>query len=167
MSFRKRDWIFSDYPTSIRPQKLDPSFSAPRYKQHQYSASIVNWSLSGSGDTRGEAISDLNATFERVTAEKRQQGRPLPRPGARVPLEFASQERIEKHPELAKDFTRRVLGFPWAFISDGSTLWDFHTEQTNEFLYAKVMEIYGVDVSDIEPAQVSDILDRIAATRES
>ena len=52
----------------------------------------------------------------------------------------------------------------WAWISDESSLWDFHTDDTNEKLWAKILEVYGVDVSDIESARLSEILNRIAAT---
>ena len=71
------------------------------------------------------------------------------------------------HPELAEDFVRRVLGLDWAWISDESSLWDFHTSETNELLCTKIMQVYGVDVSDIESGKLSEILDRIAATRAS
>lgn len=77
-------------------------------------------------------------------------------------LEFARRERVSARPELAEDFTRRVLNLDWAFISDESSLWDFHEDLTNEALTARIKEIYGVDVSDIESAKLPDILERIA-----
>jgi hypothetical protein len=90
--------------------------------------------------------------------------KPLPRPGIHAPIEFAAQERVDAHPELADDFVRRVLGLDWAWISDGSSLSDFHTGETNDALYAKIGEVYGVDVSDIENGNLAEILDRIAAS---
>jgi hypothetical protein len=95
--------------------------------------------------------------------EKKEASEPLPRPGTRVPIKFASQERVKAQAELAKDFTQRVLELEWAWISDGSSLWDFHTNESNDALYAKIKEIYGVDVSDIQSARLSEILERIAA----
>jgi len=77
-------------------------------------------------------------------------------------LEFAPRMRVSAHPELTKDFTRRVLNLDWAFISDESSLWDFHEDLTNEALTARIKEIYGVDVTDIESAKLPEILDRIA-----
>lgn len=65
---------------------------------------------------------------------------------------------------LADDFVRRVLDIDGAWISDESSLWDFHHKETNAALVAKIREIYGVDVSDIESGNLADILDRIAAT---
>jgi hypothetical protein len=77
-------------------------------------------------------------------------------------LEFASRKRVSAHPELAEDFTRRVLNLDWAFISDESSLWDFHEAGTNGALIARIKEVYGVDVSDIESATLPEILERIA-----
>jgi hypothetical protein len=62
---------------------------------------------------------------------------------------------------------RRVLRLDWAWISDESSLWDFHHQETNAALVAKIREVYGVDVSDIESANLADILDRIAANQRS
>jgi len=45
-------------------------------------------------------------------------------------------------------------------------LWDFHSDETNDFLYSKIKETYGVDVSDIESAKLCEILERIAAVRK-
>jgi hypothetical protein len=69
---------------------------------------------------------------------------------------------MSANPELANDFIRRVLSLDRAFISDESTLWDFHEAGTNEALIARIREAYGVDVSDIESAKLPDILERIA-----
>ena len=90
----------------------------------------------------------------------------MPRPGTRVPVQFAAQERVSAHPELAEDFVRRVLELEWAWISDESSLWDFHWDETNDALYAKIEEVYGVDASDIKSAKLSEILDRIAAAQK-
>ncbi len=76
--------------------------------------------------------------------------------------EFAQRKRVGAHAELAEDFTRRVLNLDWAFISDESSLWDFHEDLANEALTTRIKEVYGVDVSDIESAKLPDILERIA-----
>ena len=76
--------------------------------------------------------------------------------------EFAPRERIGAHPKLVEDLTRRVLQLDWAFISDESSLWDFHETGTNGALIARIKEVYGVDVSDIESASLPEILERIA-----
>ena len=80
-------------------------------------------------------------------------------------LEFAPRQRVSAHPELAEDFIRRVLNLDWAYISDESSLWDFHGAGTNGALIARIEEVYGVDVSDIESAKLPEILERIAKER--
>ena len=76
--------------------------------------------------------------------------------------DFAARTRIEQHPDLEKDFINRILEFPWAFISDGSSLWDFHADLTNDNLVKKINAIYRVDVSGIPKGNIADILDLIA-----
>jgi hypothetical protein len=102
-----------------------------------------------------------------VKDEKAKDGKKLPRPGTHVEIEFASRERVNAYAELAEDFVRRVLNLDWAFISDESSLWDFHSSDDNQDLVAKINEVYGVDVSDIQSAKLWQILDRIAASRVS
>ncbi len=114
--------------------------------------------MAGGGDTKQGALEDLRNHFDRFKAENKQ----LPRPGTKVPIQFASTTRIERHPKLAKDFIQRIFGLEWAFISDESSLWDFHKEETNDTLVQKIRATYGVDVSDISSGNLADIFDRIA-----
>jgi len=86
------------------------------------------------------------------------------RPGVNAAIELAAQELVFVNRELSEDFTRRVLNLDWAWISDESSLWDFHTDETNEEMWEKILEVYGVDVSDIASARLSEIFNRIAAT---
>jgi hypothetical protein len=123
----------------------------------------VNWNLVGGGETPQEAMEVLRVSFERAAEDRRRKGKPLPRPGVRVPIEFAPGEQVDAHGELVDDFVRRVLGFECAWISNESSLWDFHSDETKDELQAKIKEIYGVDVSDIESGNIVQILDRIAA----
>ena len=76
-----------------------------------------------------------------------------------------ARDRVEAHHRLAADFVKRVFGLDIAdcFISDESSLWDFHADEDNTLLYNKIMLIYGVDVADIEGARLADIFDRLAA----
>jgi predicted RNase H-like HicB family nuclease len=169
LSHRTRDWQLADYPIYVRTQKHDPDSpfdNSPRFTLHNYVARVVNWpTMDGTGDSREEALSDLRAKFLVRKAKLAEEGKPLPRPGTNVPIEFASQERVNVHPELAQDFIQRILGLRGAFISDESSLWDFHTGENNDALFAKIREVYGVDVSDIESGNLGEILDRIAVTR--
>ena len=168
LSYRKRDWVLSDYPVVFRTQISDPAsaYNNPRFKLHRYVASIVNWHITGFGGSRKEALQRLSSTFSAVKSRRKETGEPLPRPGTRVPIEFAPRDRVKKHPGLADDFIRRILDLESAWISDRSSLWDFHTDKTNDALCAKIEEIYGVDVSDIESAKLCEILERIAAARK-
>ena len=164
LSLLKRDWELSDYPLVVREHEIDPSYAGSRLKQHRYSAAIVNWwVMSGGGDTEREALQELGKRFASEKIKKASAQSPLPRPGTHVPIEFASQQLVNAHPELTQDFIRRVLNLDWAWISDGSSLWDFHHAETNEALIARIREVYDVDVSDIESARISEILERIAA----
>jgi len=125
-------------------------------------ARILKWSLPGGGDTPEAAVQELAANFEAVAEDRRRKGIRLPRPGTAVPIQFAPQDRVTAHPELVEDFVHQVLGLDWAWMSDESSLWDFHSGDTNADLQTKIREIYGVDVSDIESGNVAEILDRIA-----
>lgn len=166
LSFRSRTWALEDYPMFIRSQKPDPDSpyaNNPRFKEHRYRASLINWFVNGSGDTIEEAMCALRTSFEARRSRLLAEGRPIPRPGVHVPIEFASQDRVSTHLALADDFIHRVLGMEWAFITDESSLSHFHTEETNEGLVSRIQQVYGVDVSDIESGRIYEILERIAA----
>jgi hypothetical protein len=169
LSFLSRDWELEDYPISIRNQDPDADGSYddnPRFKLHRFVASITNWNVEGFGDSKEEALSDLRSSFASRKAKLKDDGKPLPRPGTKVPIQFASQVRVNAHPDLTQDFIERVLGFEWAFISDESSLWDFHSNETNEILLVKIKDVYGVNVEDIQSARIWEILDRIAEAQE-
>jgi hypothetical protein len=163
LSLHKGDWELDDYPVVVREQKVDPNYSGRRLKHYRYAASIVNWGLAGVGDTQREALQTLEKSFATAKVERARTGMSLPRPGTHVPIQFASQERVKANPELAEDFTHRVLNLDWAWISDESSLWDFHGNETNDILTARIKEVYGVDVSDIQSARLSEIFERIDA----
>ena len=127
-------------------------------------ATVINWGgMTAGGDTRAEAMENLRKKFEQFRNAKKK----LPRPGTKVPPEFAATTRIDGHRELAKDFIKRILGFPWAWISDESSLSDFHDEETDDALIERIRSTYAVDVSDIANGNVADILERIALKGQS
>lgn len=167
LSFRKPEWVLNDYPIRVTAQEPDPSFSAPRFSQHLYRAYMVNGAITGSGDTPEQAKAGLAQNFETVSQRRKQEGKPAIRPGANWPVEFASQERVSSNEALREEFIQRIFGLEWAWISDESSLWDFHTEQTNESLYTKIREVYSVDVSDIESAKLWAIFERIESSKAS
>jgi len=117
--------------------------------------------MSGHGNTKQEALAELRRRFEQYKAREKK----LPRPGTKVPIEFADSRRVEQYPELAKDFFQEILGVEWAWISDESSLGDFHGEETNDRFVEKIRRVYGVDVADISNGNLADIFERIAKTR--
>jgi hypothetical protein len=86
------------------------------------------------------------------------------RPGAPPPLELASTERVDRVAETARDLMSRVLGMRYdeCFISDESSLWDFHVYPSNDAYVERIRELYGVDVSDVTDGNLATILERIA-----
>jgi hypothetical protein len=143
-SFAKTDWELQDYPIIIKRQELNLNLPA-RFLQHQYWARVLGWHIDAGGASKAEALYALGEQFAKRKTDWLKEGKPLPRPGVHVPIEFALEE---------------------AWISDKSSLWDFHFEETNEELLAKIREVYGVDVSDIESARLSEIFERIAQARQ-
>ncbi len=163
LSFRKTDWDLNDYPVGVAEQKPDPSIDPSRFTMQPYRAYIINWTVIGLGDTPAEAKAKLAENFGKLKAE----GQALTRPGRTRPIVLASQEKVCKDEALSEDFIQKVLGLDWAWISDESSLWDFHGERTNDRLYAKIREIYGVDVSDIESGRLWMIFERLEKSQRA
>ncbi len=165
-SFFKSDWDLTDYPLNIRNQKSENSdLSNSRFKLVLWSIDIINWhSMSGNGDTFEEAYNHLEKRFiEYKKSEKK-----FPRPGTKVPIEFVTTENIYKYEEIASDFLSKILDIDYyeTFISDESSLWDFHFEENDDELVKKIFEIYKVDISDIENRNLVKIFDKISKHQE-
>jgi hypothetical protein len=158
-SMFKREWTIDDYPIRLSFTSTTEPLRKSRLKPLPWTASVINWSgMAGSANSRQEALAELRRNFDRFKATKPN----LPRPGSKVPVGFAASVRVDRHSELEKDFVKRVLDLDWAWISDESTLWDFHEDETNESLTEKIRLTYGVDVSDISTGNLADIFDRIS-----
>jgi hypothetical protein len=161
LSFFKTTWKLEDYPIRCSYTPL-PEPPPGRLQPLSWRATIVNWiGVFGNGVTKAEALDSLRDSFDRF----KQRTPKLPRPGSKfaTKIEFANADRIATHPELAKEFIQNVLQLPWAFMSNGSSLYDFHDEETNQKYHERIREFYGVDVSDIESGNLADILDRISS----
>lgn len=168
LSFLSKDWQLRDYPVTVRPQGDAPTNPSSRFKTYPWVARIGGWGvLSGTGNTRDEALANLAANFDKEKSKRVAKGEPLPRPGTSVPIQFAPSGRIAAHSELSADFTHLVLLLPWAFLSDESSLWHFHEGDSNEHYIQRIREVYDVDCSDIADAPIADILDRIAEHQQS
>ena len=161
-SIFKKEWTIDDYPIRVWFQSGTEVLHASRLKPLPWTASVINWpAMSASANTRLEAVEELRKNFGQFKAAKSK----LPRPGTNVPIEFGVGNRVAQHPELAKEFFGRILEVDWAWISDESSLWDFHGDETNDMLIEKIHRIYGVDVSDISSGNLADIFDRIVEKR--
>lgn len=121
----------------------------------------------GRGETPEEALRNLEKRFEETRNRMLLEGKTIPRPGTRVALEVSPQEKVESNPELKDDFVRSVLKLGWAWISDQSSLWDFHPNETNQSYFRTISLLYGVYVSDIEFGNIAEILERIASVRQN
>lgn len=158
-SFFRSDWRLADYPVVVRYRPAvdrDDRFDPP-----QWTAQIVNWwQLRGDGITREDAIDQLRERFESFRNDVE-----LPRPGTGLPLEigYASRDEIVQLENLAREFFPRVLDLSYddCFISDQSSLWDFHSARTNAPYEQKIRDEYGIDASDISSGNLVEILRRI------
>jgi hypothetical protein len=163
-SFRKREWDAHDYPLLV----IDRGHveSPGRLKAFRWTVQIVNWlHMRGDADTREGAIEELRQQLARYCAEKGS----LPRPGTgrKMDLTFAATDRVAANYDLVADIVRRVIGMEPedCFVSDESTLWDFHHGQDNAEYHRKIAVLYGVDVSDVEPPTFAAIAERIRQQR--
>ncbi|MCA1600220.1 MAG: hypothetical protein LC776_00770 [Acidobacteria bacterium] len=161
LSFRKDEWNVSDYPIRFRHfSASEEDVSRGRLKPIPWSAQIINWwQMDGLGDTKEAAFTDLKAKLQTFKEE----GKFLPRPGTELPIEFAPSDRVSLHWEIAEDFFKRILemNYQECWISDQSSLWDFHREESNDHLHEKVWEAYRVDISDIGDGNLVRIFERI------
>ena len=84
----------------------------------------------------------------------------------KLPLKFelASTTEIDKYESIAPDFFEKILDMNRndCLITDESSLWDFHGERSNDAFHSKILDVYGVDVSDIERGNLAKIFQRIA-----
>ena len=98
LSLFKRDWNLSDYPISVREHEIGLSYVGTRLKVHRYTAQIVNWwVISGGGDTKTEALQELQKSFATVKAEK-----------AKDPV---CGLMVDKNPELSANYKGETYYF--------------------------------------------------------
>jgi hypothetical protein len=159
LSFSKSDWKFGDYPIRANYQKVDSTESQGRFTPIPWTAQIINWwGMFGHGNTKEEALSDLQNKFEKYKLTHT-----LPRPGTKVPIEFASSTDIDQYEHIAARFFEKILEMDYyeCLVTDESSLWDFHSDETNEKLNRKILDVNEVDVSDIENGNLVEIFKRI------
>jgi hypothetical protein len=158
-SFFRRDWKLADYPVRVRANGKD---AAP---DQQWLAQVLNWpGPVGVGATKEEALAALGKDIEGIRNYRRTNQEKMPRPGTKVPIQFAPTTRVSADIELHDDFIIRVLGFvPGSpvFISDESVLRDFGDENNIAEYQKRIREIYGIDVSDLKSGLLCEIFERI------
>jgi hypothetical protein len=166
LSYRKRVWEFEDYPIVVSKQSFD---GVPEDAEHEsrYWARVLGWLIAESAPTKAEALAKLRVSYEMQKQLRIEKGESIPRPGEDVPIQFASQERLDAHKELVNDFIYRVLQLEWAFITDESSLGDFTADQSIKEFQDRIFSIYGVAVYDIENGNLAEIVERIANERIS
>ena len=76
---------------------------------------------------------------------------------------LASGEKLEQLGEISDDFINRIilpfLGAPWVFVSDGTNIYDFCSDEEDETrLLNMIIQEYGVDVSFIKDGNLADII---------
>jgi hypothetical protein len=158
-SFSKRAWSVEDFPLVIKHRERSPEFGS-RFIHYPWSVHIINWwHLRGDGATLALAIEDLRKKLSDHDQEE------LPRPGTGPPpqISYASQNEIAKLNHIAGEFFAAILKIPYedCIITDESSLWDFHSENTNDQYQRRILERYGVDVADIKSGNLVEIFKRI------
>ncbi len=155
LSYFKQDWDFSDYPLETwRNQNT-------KQEGVEYIARFVNWlTFIESGSSREEAIENLRNKFLEY-----KKNNALPRPGSKVPIEFASSNRVEQYESIAVDFFDHIieLNFYDCFISDESSLYDFGLD--DEETMQKIKQNYGIEPED--GLFLVDIFEKIANSRNA
>lgn len=157
LSYTRRRWSVTDYPLRWTSQEPPTADAGDRSEWPAWSVQIIGWwAMIGTGATKQDALAKLQ---ERLDAYA-QTHAALPRPGTRVPLEFASTSNIEHYEPIARDFLQRVLhlNYDQCFISDQSSLIDF---MGGEDYVETTRQIYGVDISDIEDGNLVAIFRRL------
>lgn len=161
LSFGKTNWKVEDYPVTFKYIKSEAKDSADRLMPVPWCAQIINWwQMAGYGHSKEDAYKDLRKKIDDYFTARGH----LPRPGTKVPLEFVSSVNVDRYEKTAKDFFARILGMNYdrCFISDESSLWDFHFGDSNEKLLRKIKETYDVDVSDIQNGNLARIFSRLS-----
>jgi hypothetical protein len=157
LSFAKSNWRLADYPVLIRHQD-SKSFSGPeRLRPVPWIASIVNWHLLGSGDTRQAALDSLETNFANFRASAN-----LCRDQA---LKFLSSSRqVTKF--LNTLHSKTILYIAYSVSHGRSSLMSpacgtsTNSNQTMNSTAKSFRSI--VDVADVPNANIAAILERIA-----
>jgi hypothetical protein len=157
-SFVRSEWKPESYPMVIRTQDGLPP-------EAKWCARVLNWpGPIGLGQTKSEAQAALQERLREIAVKRKQERKSMPRPGTRLPLEFASTTRVLSDLALLEDFITHVLGFTHSdpvFISDESSISDFGDDDRITDICKKIEEHYGISITESEPVFIADVLDRV------
>ena len=134
-SFLKTNWEFEDYPLE--------TWKNPNAQQEdiKFGAKFTNWStFVAHGSSIPEAIEKLKHNLKEYSKDNE-----LPRPGSKVPIQFAESNRINENEEIAVDFFDKIIGINYydCFISDYSSLVDFDLDDKETL--EKIKAEYGIE----------------------
>jgi predicted RNase H-like HicB family nuclease len=103
------------------------------------------FALKAAGQTRDEAMQELERLFFERVAYLEAAGKPLPVPGEEPEMMFSTSAQIDAQAAMARDFFRRVLDVNYddVFVSDATRLEEFGTL---EDLRERVKRVYSVDI---------------------
>ena len=135
LSFLKSKWEFEDYPLE--------TWKNPNAEQDEikYGAGFTNWMLFvAHGKSFSEAVQNLKDKFIEYAKEYE-----LPRPGIKVPIQFAESDRVDLNEEIAVDFFNKIIGLNYydCFISDQTSLGHFGLDI--EEAVDKIKNEYGIE----------------------
>ncbi len=103
------------------------------------------FALKAAGQTREEALQELERLFFERVAYMEAAGKPLPVPGEEPEMMFSTSAQIDAQAAMARDFFQRVLGMNYdnVFVSDATRLEEFGSLET---LRTKIKAVYSVDI---------------------
>jgi predicted RNase H-like HicB family nuclease len=156
----KKDWDIDDYPVKIYRNKNAAEDNV------KFGAMIVDWAVMvGHGETKEKAFENLKEHFQMFKDNNE-----LPRPGTKVPLQYALTQEVEKHEKIAVDFFDKVLKLNYydCFVSDESCLGNFDTlegddnpDNFKDKIIKRVQDNYGVDISDVYDRYLVDVFEKL------
>jgi hypothetical protein len=149
VSHFKKNWDFEDYPMKTWKNQN------AREEKVTYGAGIINWYwMLEFDETPEKALAKLKGKFKLY----KENNDNLPRPGKKVPIEFASTNKLDIYENTAVHFFKNVLEMNYydGFYSDGSSLSDFEWADNNEEIskrrekiLGRILSLYNVDINDI------------------
>ena len=156
-SFFKKDWQVQDYPLYYREQNTSIP-EIPRWEVHI----IKWWQMSGLGNTKDEAIADLEKSLTQYKIDQ-----PLPRPGSHQETLFASSEKIEEYWPIANLIVSEILGHNTEemVITDQTSLHHLTDKAEYKVCLQDIKDAFGVDVSHIESGNLVEVCECVIRHR--